>query len=52
MQIDGQNVTRDTTRTEGWDWVDQAYGTLALFGDACKKAQAAGGKVGGVVRCN
>lgn len=52
VQIDGQNVTRDTTRTEGWDWVDQAYGTLALFGDACKKAQAAAGKVAGVVRCN
>ncbi len=52
VQIDGQSVARDTTRTEGWDWVDQAYGTLALFGDACKKAQGAGGKVAGVVRCN
>lgn len=51
VELDGQPIPRDTTRTEGWDWVDQAYGTLALFGDACAKAQAAGGKVAGVVRC-
>lgn len=52
VEIDGQSVPRDPTRTDGWDWVDQSYGTLALFGSACAKAQALGGKVAGVVRCD
>jgi len=52
VQIDGVTIPRDTTRTQGWDWVDQAYGTLALFGDACKKVQSTHDTVSGVVRCN
>ncbi len=52
VEIDGAEVTRDPTRTNGWDWVDQVYGTLAFFGAACDLA--AGGTataVTGVVRC-
>ena len=55
VQISGVTVVRDPAKTNGWDWVDQAYGELALFGDACTKAQAATAvsatAVGGVVTC-
>ena len=51
VEIGGVAIKRDTTRTEGWDWTDQSYGVLALFGQACADAQKAGAKVGGVVVC-
>lgn len=49
VQVDGEEIARDTTRTNGWDWVDQAYGTIAFFGDACLLAGSA--KVSGLVSC-
>jgi hypothetical protein len=51
VEIDGAIVKRDPTRRDGWDWVDQAYGELAFFGDACERAQRGTAKVGGVVSC-
>jgi len=52
VEIGGVSIKRDTTRTEGWDWIDQSYGTLALFGQACADAQKGATKVSGVVRCD
>jgi hypothetical protein len=39
----------------GWDWVDQAFGTLAFFGPACLAASGGtttASSVTGVVRCD
>lgn len=52
VEIDGRPIARDPTHTNGWDWVDKAYGTLAFFGSACDSASAGAAKVGGVVRCD
>ncbi|HVH43368.1 MAG TPA: vWA domain-containing protein [Labilithrix sp.] len=54
VQIDGVAIARDQTKRDGWDWVDQEFGELAFFGEACTRAQGAGGPpavVSGVVRC-
>jgi hypothetical protein len=51
VEINGAEVSRDPTRTTGWDWVDQAYGELAFFGAACDLAGAGNAAVTGVVRC-
>jgi hypothetical protein len=53
VEIDGSPVARDTSHRNGWDWVDQAYGTMTFFGPACDRASAAGKapQVAGVVRC-
>jgi hypothetical protein len=51
VEIGGVSIKRDTTRTEGWDWIDQSYGVLALFGQACADAQTKVSKVSGVVVC-
>ena len=55
VEIDGMFIPRDLTKTNGWDWVDQAYGELAFFGPACALAQGADGPpavVTGVVTCD
>lgn len=55
VEIDGVLIPRDQTKTNGWDWVDQTFGELAFFGDACTRARGAGGvpaAVGGVVSCD
>jgi hypothetical protein len=52
VEIDGRRIGRDPTHTNGWDWVDQAYGTLAFFGSACDDASKDGAKAFGVVRCD
>ena len=55
VQINGVTIPRDPSKTNGWDWVDQAYGELALFGTACTQAQAAtalpASTIGGIVTC-
>jgi hypothetical protein len=54
VEIDGVAIPRDQTKTNGWDWIDQAYGQLAFFGEACTKARGAAGvpaAVSGVVTC-
>lgn len=51
VEIDGVTIFRDTDHKNGWDWVDQAYGSLAFFGDACDRAQTAASKVNGRVSC-
>jgi hypothetical protein len=55
VEIDGATIPRDQTKTDGWDWVDQGFGELAFFGEACRKAQGAAGvpaAVSGVVTCD
>jgi len=52
VEIDGRPVPRDMTKQNGWDWVDQTFGELAFFGDACTAAQGSPNiVVGGVVSC-
>jgi hypothetical protein len=54
VEIDGSVVARDQTKTNGWDWIDQAFGWLGFFGDACKAVQGASSTpsvVAGVVSC-
>jgi hypothetical protein len=48
IEIDGVLVRRDRTHVDGWDWVDQTYGLIALFGSACVTE---GTTVTGVVAC-
>ena len=52
VEINGQRIARDTTHTNGWDWVDQAYGTLAFFGPACDAASTQMPDISGVIRCD
>lgn len=55
VEIDGAAISRDPTHMNGWDWVDQAYGTLAFFGSACTAASAGAtmaSSVTAVVRCD
>jgi hypothetical protein len=55
VAIGGVQIPRDQTKTNGWDWIDQTFGELAFFGDACTKAQGGGGTsafVDGVVSCD
>jgi hypothetical protein len=52
VEIGGKQILRDQTHTNGWDWIDQAFGTLAFFGPAC--TAASGGTpeiITGVVSC-
>jgi hypothetical protein len=54
VEINGRVIARDPTKTEGWEWIDQTFGWLAFFGDACRDAQAstpAAQAVSGVVTC-
>jgi hypothetical protein len=55
VEIDGKPIARDPSHTNGWDWVDQAFGTLAFFGAACTSASAGTAttsQITGVVRCD
>ena len=53
VEINGQAIRRDRTKSNGWDWVDQTFGELAFFGEACFAAQAAQASVvTGVVSCD
>lgn len=51
VEIDGKAIPRDTSHSFGWDWVDQAYGTLSFFGAACDLASTGTPQISGVVRC-
>jgi hypothetical protein len=52
VDIGGRTIPRDQTKTNGWDWVDQTFGELAFFGQACIDAQGSTATVvGGVVAC-
>ncbi|HEY8077049.1 MAG TPA: hypothetical protein VIF62_23140 [Labilithrix sp.] len=49
VDVAGVPVARDTTHVNGWDWSDQEYGVLELFGDACNTATAM--NVSGTITC-
>lgn len=49
VNIGGKTITRDPTHTDGWDWIDQTFGELQLFGSACDTATAT--NVSGTVAC-
>ena len=51
VEIDGKPIQRDPTHTNGWDWVDQAFGTLAFFGTSCTIASTGTPQITGVVSC-
>jgi hypothetical protein len=42
IEVGGAQVQRDTTRRNGWDWIDKTYGQVALFGAACALASSGG----------
>lgn len=50
VDIDGEPIARDPGHVDGWDWIDQAYGHLQLFGSACGQASAT--NVSGTVTCS
>jgi hypothetical protein len=50
VKVAGRNVARDPNRINGWDWIDQAYGHLQLFGAAC--ALATPTNVVGTISCD
>lgn len=37
--MDGGAVARDKTKTNGWDYTDDSYTTIQLYGDACEELQ-------------
>ncbi|MFO0679175.1 MAG: vWA domain-containing protein [Polyangiaceae bacterium] len=39
VSVAGETVPYDPTRTNGWDYVDAAFGEIALFGEACTRAR-------------
>jgi len=53
VEIGGRAIPRDRNHLNGWDWLDQAYGTMTFFGAACELANGGGDppQVTGVVRC-
>ncbi|MDB4946322.1 MAG: hypothetical protein JWP97_5856 [Labilithrix sp.] len=51
VEIGGASIPRDVTHTDGWDWVDQAFGTLQFFGTSCTAASSGSPGVTGVVTC-
>jgi hypothetical protein len=50
VTIAGTTIVRDPTHTNGWDWIDQAYGHLQLFGSACTLATPT--NVSGTIQCD
>ncbi len=51
VEVGGKPIQRDPTHTNGWDWVDQAFGTLAFFGPSCDAASNGSPAINGVVSC-
>ncbi len=49
VTVGGAAVARDATRVDGWDWIDQSYGYLQLFGPTCDRATPA--NVAGTITC-
>jgi hypothetical protein len=50
VTLEGAQIPRDPSHTDGWDWVDQSFGQLQLFGPACSAATPA--NVGGTIVCD
>lgn len=50
VTVNGQPIGRDPTHADGWDWIDQAYGHLQLYGNACNLATQT--NVAGKIECN
>ena len=50
VEIGGMTIPRDPNHVDGWDWIDQTYGHLQLFGSACTQATLA--NVSGTVTCD
>ena len=52
VMVDGDLVARDETRERGWDWTSTRRSQLSLFGPACERAIASGGRVRAEITCN
>lgn len=50
VEIAGQLLVRDPNHVDGWDWIDQDFGHLQLFGAACDLATSV--NVSGTVSCD
>ncbi len=40
ITVAGTPIARDRTHQNGWDWSDQGYGELTLYGDSCTLARS------------
>lgn len=49
VELAGQTIQRDPNHVDGWDWIDQDYGHVQLYGSACALATAT--NVSGTVSC-
>ena len=49
VTVGGAMIARDPTHMNGWDWSDQEYGVVELFGSACTSATAS--NVSGTIEC-
>ena len=49
VNVAGASIARDPTHTNGWDWEDQEFGVIELFGDACNTATPK--NVSGTIQC-
>jgi hypothetical protein len=49
VDVAGKTITRDPTHTDGWDWSDQEFGVIELFGNACNTATPK--NVNGTIQC-
>jgi hypothetical protein len=52
IEIDGVAIPRDPSHQDGWDWLDQTYGVVSFFGDACSSARESAKAIGGDVECD
>ncbi len=50
--VSGDLVARDESRESGWDWTSDRRSQLSLFGAACERAIASGGRVRADITCN
>lgn len=49
VDVGGLVIPRDRAHINGWDWTDEGYGEITLYGRACDRAQEA--PVSAVVGC-
>jgi hypothetical protein len=40
--VNGSKLARDTTGTNGWDYVDATHASVRLYGSACAAVKTAG----------
>ena len=51
ITFNGATIPHDTTRINGWDWTDRAFGEITLFGAACPAETSPNATVQATVEC-